>query len=62
MCAVLTKGTLTDGEMLAGSPEASFLLAVVEGEENGEGGVDVGVCALDAAAGRFIVGQVAGLC
>ena len=63
--AVLTLGTLVDDAMCEKSPEANFVLSIVENsEEPGEvlSGADrekrrvVGVCAADCASGRFLVG------
>lgn len=67
VCAILTKGTLVDAEMLMSTPHAAYLMSVCEvreeeKEEAGEGErVVVGVCAVDTAAGLFLVGQVGGL-
>ena len=65
VCAILTKGTLVDAEMLMATPHAAYLMSVSEvreeEEEEAEAGgerVVVGVCAVDAAAGLFLVGQV----
>ena len=59
VCAILTKGTLVDAEMLMATPHAAYLMSVSEvREEAGGERVVVGVCAVDAAAGLFLVGQV----
>ncbi|KAF9607275.1 hypothetical protein IFM89_033482 [Coptis chinensis] len=59
VCAVVTKGTLTEGEILATNPDASYLMAVTEsfqGSENEENLV-IGVCLVDVSTTRFILGQ-----
>ncbi|EXB28598.1 DNA mismatch repair protein Msh6-1 [Morus notabilis] len=55
ICAVVTKGTLTEGEMLSANPDASYLMAVTESCQN----VDriFGVCVVDVATSRVILGQ-----
>eukprot|EP00887_Chlorella_sp_A99_P007330 scaffold2.g7330.t1 len=71
--AVLTKGSLTDGEMLGTHPDASYLLALAElpvppraaaaAAAGAAGGgavaprVWLGACAADAATGQLLVGQ-----
>ena len=56
--AVLSQGTLTEPCMLTASPQATFVAAVVEVPLGGEEGrVRVGVCAVDAAAGRVLIGD-----
>ncbi|XVE60741.1 hypothetical protein DITRI_Ditri05aG0151900 [Diplodiscus trichospermus] len=58
ICAVVTKGTLTEGEMLSSNPDPSYLMAVTEScqsstnqfEEQFFGAVDV-------ATNRIILGQ-----
>ena len=65
VCAVLTKGTLVDAEMLMATPHAAYLMSVSELREEevaGEERVVVGVCAVDTAAGLFLVGQVLMTC
>ena len=61
ICAVITKGTLTDGEMLSANPDASYLFAVSEGcQASGKQHDDrvYGVCVVDVATGKIIIGQV----
>ena len=65
---VLTRGTLVDAAMTEASPDAAYVVALVEipidedGGEAGEsgdaraGGPWIGACAADCAAGRFLVG------
>ncbi|XP_010456087.1 PREDICTED: DNA mismatch repair protein MSH6 [Camelina sativa] len=60
ICAVVTKGTLTDGEMLSTNPDASYLMALTEG---GESLTDqkaehiFGVCLVDVATKKIMLGQ-----
>ncbi|KAL5560992.1 hypothetical protein UlMin_030739 [Ulmus minor] len=60
ICAVVTKGTLTEGEILKTNPDASYLMAVTEncqnlGNENAYR--TFGVCLVDATTSRVILGQ-----
>ncbi|CAH9088471.1 unnamed protein product [Cuscuta epithymum] len=60
ICAVITKGTLTEGEMLAASPDASYLIAVTENYQTSVNQVDgrtYGVCLVDVATNKVILGQ-----
>ncbi|XP_042476035.1 DNA mismatch repair protein MSH6 [Macadamia integrifolia] len=59
ICAVVTKGTLTEGEMLSNSPDASYLMTVTESQTLGdqEEGIVVGVCLVDVSTSRFMLGQ-----
>lgn len=61
ICAVVTKGTLTEGELLSANPDASYLMAVTESyqtlaSQNAER--VFGVCMIDVATSRIILGQV----
>ena len=56
ICAVVTKGTLTEGEMLSANPDASYLMAVTESCQFEER--SFGVCVVDVATSRIILGQV----
>lgn len=56
ICAVVTKGTLTEGEMLSANPDASYLMAVTENCQNAER--IFGVCVVDVATSMVIIGQV----
>lgn len=59
VCAVVTKGTLTEGEMLSANPDASYLMAVTETSQNlaNKNAERVfGVCVVDTS--RVILGQV----
>lgn len=58
ICAILTKGTLTDGEMLSASPGTSYLFAITEIVNVKDRTSTIGMCALDASTGRFLLGQV----
>jgi DNA mismatch repair protein MSH6 len=66
MVAVLTRGTMSDMEMLASHPDASYLLAITEAPaEAADGGAAdgerptaaIGVCAVDVATGQMLLGQ-----
>ncbi|KAL5699852.1 DNA mismatch repair protein msh6 [Ranunculus cassubicifolius] len=60
ICAVVTKGTLTEGEILATNPEPSYLMAVTERfqfSEKKEENLIVGVCVVDVSTSRFMLGQ-----
>nr|GMD26782.1 DNA mismatch repair protein MSH6 [Ipomoea batatas] len=62
ICAVITKGTLTEGEMLTVSPDASYLIAVTEScqtSANQLGERTYGVCVVDVATSKVILGQFA---
>lgn len=61
ICAVVTRGTLTDGEMLLTNPDASYLMALTEGGESltdQEAEHNFGVCLVDVATKKIILGQV----
>lgn len=61
ICAVVTKGTLTEGEMLSANPDASYLMAVTEKCQNmatRSAERIFGVCVVDVATSRVILGQV----
>ncbi|XP_008235198.1 PREDICTED: DNA mismatch repair protein MSH6 [Prunus mume] len=60
ICAVVTKGTLTEGEMLSANPDASYLMAVTENSQNVANQNTeriFGVCVVDVATSRVILGQ-----
>lgn len=60
VCAVVTKGTLTEGEMLSANPDASYLMAVTENSQNlaNQNAERIfGVCVVDVATSRVILGQ-----
>lgn len=61
ICAVVTKGTLTEGESLSTNPDASYLMAVTEScqiSANEQGVHIFGICAVDVATSKIILGQV----
>lgn len=61
ICAVVTKGTLTEGELLSANPDASYLMAVTESNQRPESqNTDrcFGICVVDVATSRIILGQV----
>ncbi|KAD3068705.1 hypothetical protein R6Q59_017272 [Mikania micrantha] len=58
ICAVITKGTLTDGEMLSANPDASYLLAVAECYDgNQQDDRTYGICVVDIATSKILIGQ-----
>ncbi|KFK30776.1 hypothetical protein AALP_AA6G024700 [Arabis alpina] len=59
VCAVVTRGTLVDGEMLLTNPDASYLLALTEGESltDQKAEHNFGVCLVDVATKKIILGQ-----
>ncbi|PPS13468.1 hypothetical protein GOBAR_AA07123 [Gossypium barbadense] len=60
ICAVVTRGTLTDGEMLSSSPDPSYLMAVTESCQSSPNQNEkwvFGMCAVDVATSRIIIGQ-----
>ncbi|XXG53994.1 hypothetical protein AAC387_Pa03g1985 [Persea americana] len=63
ICAVVTKGTLIEGEMLSLTPDAAYLISVTESckniENQKEEEVVLGICLVDVSTSRFILGQFA---
>ncbi|KAK7284586.1 hypothetical protein RJT34_19335 [Clitoria ternatea] len=60
ICAVVTKGTLMDGELLSANPEAAYLMALTEHHENHSNEISeriYGVCIVDVTTSRVILGQ-----
>ncbi|EOA19802.1 hypothetical protein CARUB_v10000048mg [Capsella rubella] len=60
VCAVVTKGTLTDGEMILTNPDASYLMALTEGGESltdQKAEHNFGVCLVDVATKKIMLGQ-----
>ncbi|KAF8387740.1 hypothetical protein HHK36_026394 [Tetracentron sinense] len=59
ICAVVTKGTLTEGEMLSNNPDASYLMAVTESFQVSGDQKDLmfGVCVVDVSTSSFMLGQ-----
>lgn len=62
ICAVVTKGTLTEGEHLLANPDPSYILSVTESHQQSskksEDTCTIGVCIVDVSTNKFIVGQV----
>jgi len=61
ICAVVSKGTLIDGEFMSTNPEAAYLMALTEYRENNPNEMSertYGVCVVDVATSRVILGQV----
>lgn len=60
ICAMVTKGTLTEGELLLTNPDASYLMSITEKcqveNQNKEPAV-IGVCVVDVSTSKFMVGQ-----
>ncbi|KAJ9171734.1 hypothetical protein P3X46_015053 [Hevea brasiliensis] len=60
ICAVVTKGTLTEGELLTANPDASYLMGVTESRQNLENKNFervFGICVVDVATSRILLGQ-----
>uniref|UniRef100_K3ZQ28 DNA mismatch repair protein n=1 Tax=Setaria italica TaxID=4555 RepID=K3ZQ28_SETIT len=61
ICAVVTKGTLTEGEHLLANPDPLYLLSVTESHQQSskksEDTCTIGVCIVDVSTNKFIVGQ-----
>ncbi|XP_052202535.1 DNA mismatch repair protein MSH6 [Diospyros lotus] len=57
ICAVVTKGTLTEGEMMSANPEASYLMALTESCQENHLERVFGVCVVDVATSKIILGQ-----
>nr|TKS12006.1 DNA mismatch repair protein MSH6-1 [Populus alba] len=60
ICAVITKGTLSEGELLSANPDASYLMAVTASHQSlGNQGLEriFGVCVVDITTSRIILGQ-----
>ncbi|KAI4349732.1 hypothetical protein L6164_010292 [Bauhinia variegata] len=59
ICAVVTKGTLTDGELMSANPDFSYLMAVTEHQNQSIESWECiyGVCLVDVATSRIILGQ-----
>ncbi|XP_062194119.1 DNA mismatch repair protein MSH6-like isoform X2 [Phragmites australis] len=61
ICAVVTKGTLTEGESLLVNPDPSYLLSVTESYQHSskksQDACIIGVCIVDVSTSKFIVGQ-----
>ncbi|KAL3604779.1 hypothetical protein D5086_005638 [Populus alba] len=60
ICAVITKGTLTEGELLSANPDASYLMALTENRQSlANQGLEriFGVCVVDVTTSKIILGQ-----
>ncbi|CAM0951311.1 unnamed protein product [Alopecurus aequalis] len=61
ICAMVTKGTLTEGESLLANPDPSYILSVAEDSQysskKSQDGHTIGVCIIDVSTSKFIVGQ-----
>ncbi|URE02376.1 DNA mismatch repair protein [Musa troglodytarum] len=61
ICAMVTQGTLMEGESLFTNPDTSYLLSIAEHfrslEVPGKGGVVIGLCVVDVSTSKFMVGQ-----
>lgn len=62
ICAVVTKGTLIEGEHLLANPDPSYLLSVTESYQRSpnksQDTCTIGVSIVDVSTSKFIVGQV----
>lgn len=61
ICAVVTKGTLAEGETLLTTPDASYLISVTEKwqnfDEHNTQGTVLGICVVDVSTSKFMLGQ-----
>ncbi|CAN6469121.1 unnamed protein product [Victoria cruziana] len=61
ICAIVTKGTLVEGEMQSMKADANYLMSVTENckttESGRDGTVILGVCIADISTGKFMLGQ-----
>ncbi|KAJ6680085.1 DNA MISMATCH REPAIR PROTEIN MUTS FAMILY MEMBER [Salix purpurea] len=60
ICAVITKGTLTEGELLSANPDASYLMSLTESCQSfANQGFErfFGICVVDVTTSRIILGQ-----
>ncbi|KAH7862176.1 hypothetical protein Vadar_001089 [Vaccinium darrowii] len=59
ICAVVTKGTITEGERMSSNPEASYLLAITESCQTSANQQEriFGICVVDVATSKIILGQ-----
>lgn len=61
ICAMVTKGTLTEGEFLLANPDPSYILSVAESYQHSskksQDGHTIGVCIVDVSTSKFVVGQ-----
>ncbi|KAJ3677409.1 hypothetical protein LUZ60_003133 [Juncus effusus] len=65
ICAVVSKGTLIEGESLITNPDASYIMSITENytqnnnneKDNNDNNTIIGVCLLDVSTSKFIIGQ-----
>ncbi|KAK8958386.1 DNA mismatch repair protein MSH6 [Platanthera guangdongensis] len=61
ICAVVSKGTLIEGEALLVNPEISYLMSITEKvhnfDEHHTQGTTLGVCVVDVSTSKFTLGQ-----
>ncbi|XP_038987619.1 DNA mismatch repair protein MSH6 isoform X2 [Phoenix dactylifera] len=61
ICAMVTKGTLTDGESLLANPDTSYLMSITENcqcfENHKKGETIIGLCVVDVSTSKFMIGQ-----
>ncbi|MQL93602.1 hypothetical protein Taro_026251, partial [Colocasia esculenta] len=57
ICAVVSKGTLTEGELLSTNADASCLLSLTEKCPTSEDKTVLGVCMVDVSTSKFMIGQ-----
>lgn len=58
---MITKGTLTEGELLSANPDASYLMSLTESCQSfANQGFErfFGICVVDVTTSRIILGQV----
>ena len=57
ICAVVSKGTLMEGELLNMHAEESYILSLTEKSDNEERTI-LGICVVDTSTSKFMLGQV----
>ncbi|PKA65146.1 DNA mismatch repair protein MSH6 [Apostasia shenzhenica] len=59
VCAVVTKGTLVEGESLLTNPGASYLMSITENlDSQNKVGTVLGICVVDVSTSKFLLGQI----
>lgn len=62
ICAMVTKGTLTEGKFHMTNPDSSYLMAITEqsnaSEDHNREGIVIGICVVDISTSKFVIGQV----
>lgn len=53
--AVITKGTMTDTDMMSHRSEANYLMSIYSEHRNGN--CTIGICAVDVASSQFLISQ-----